>query len=83
MIEDLRDRLRRTRWPADFANHGWGYGVEGGYLRELVTYWAYGFDWYAHQDTMNRYVRYRTEVDGVPIHFFVRWKRGRLLFLLS
>ena len=69
VIEDLRDRLRRTRWPADFANADWSYGVESGYLRELVAYWADGYDWYAHQDAMNRYAHYRTEVDGVPIHF--------------
>ena len=50
VIEDLQDRLRRTRWPADFGNDDWSYGVEGGYLRDLVAYWADGYDWYAQQD---------------------------------
>lgn len=69
VIEDLQDRLRRTRWPADFGNDDWSYGVEGGYLRDLVAYWADGYDWYAQQAAMNRHAHYRTEIDGVPLHF--------------
>ncbi len=38
-LDDLRDRLARVRWPIDPANPEWVYGVERGYLEELVDYW--------------------------------------------
>lgn len=69
-IEELRDRLRRTRWPVGATDAF--YGLDAGYVRELVDYWVDGFDWYATQGAMNRYDHYRTSVDGVPIHFLRR-----------
>ena len=38
VLDDLRERLTRTRWAEDFANDEWAYGTNGAYLRELVTY---------------------------------------------
>ena len=35
-LDDLRSRLRRTRWPADAGNADWFYGVERSWLQELV-----------------------------------------------
>src|SRR5690349_15330915 len=43
-IADLRARLRATRWPDAPADVGWEYGTDPDYLRELVAYWADGFD---------------------------------------
>jgi pimeloyl-ACP methyl ester carboxylesterase len=42
-IGDLRERLARTRWPSQVSG-GWDLGVDVGYLRELCTYWADGYD---------------------------------------
>jgi hypothetical protein len=39
-LDDLRDRLARTRWPGELAGAGWSRGVPPGYLRELAGYWA-------------------------------------------
>ena len=38
-LDDLSDRLARVRWPIDPDNADWVYGVERGYLEELVEYW--------------------------------------------
>ena len=38
-LDDLRDRLRRTRWPEAETVTGWSQGVPLGYLRELCRYW--------------------------------------------
>ena len=75
-LDDLRDRLRRTRWPADFGNDDWSYGVNGTYLRELVEYWADGFDWQAQQQAMNQFDHYRVPIDGIPIHFVRQLGKG-------
>jgi pimeloyl-ACP methyl ester carboxylesterase len=68
-LDDLRRRLRATRWADDFGNADWTYGVERGWLREMVDYWAEEFDWRAQERAINRHPQYRVEIDGVPIHF--------------
>src|ERR1700743_1878735 len=45
VLEDLRARLRATRWPDAPEDAGWSLGTDLDYLRELVAYWADGFDW--------------------------------------
>lgn len=65
----MQRRLRATRWAEDFGNDDWRYGVERGWLAEMVSYWSDEFDWRAQEATINRLPHYRTEIDGVPIHF--------------
>ncbi|MDR7380760.1 epoxide hydrolase family protein [Promicromonospora iranensis] len=68
-VEDLRARLRTTRWPDAPEDAGWSLGTDLGYLRELVTYWADGFDWAAQEAVLARLPRFRTQVGGLGIHF--------------
>ena len=68
-IDALRTRLADTRWAPEPNNEDWTYGVNGTYLRELMTYWQDGFDWRAQEARINRFPQFRTEIDGVPIHF--------------
>ena len=37
--------------------------------RELVAYWAEGYDWRAAERAINAYEHYRADVGGVPVHF--------------
>ena len=69
VLGDLKSRLRQTRWAQDFANDAWAYGTNGAYLKELVDYWADGYDWRRHERAMNVFSHYRTTIDRVPIHF--------------
>lgn len=69
VLNDLGERLARTRLPLDFANDDWRYGPPGGYVAELVAYWKDRYDWRAVETQMNQYQHYRVELDGVPIHF--------------
>lgn len=68
-LDDLRARLGRTRFPDDFGNDDWSFGLPGAYLRALVDHWLSRFDWRAQETAMNRFAHYRTDIDGVPIHF--------------
>jgi Epoxide hydrolase N terminus len=69
VLSDLRNRIRRTRWPDQVDGSGWAYGVDGGYLRELLTTWAQEFDWRARERELNRFAHYRAEIDGLKVHF--------------
>ncbi|WP_426502100.1 epoxide hydrolase family protein [Dactylosporangium sp. McL0621] len=68
-LADLRARLRATRWPDEPAGAGWDLGADVSYLRELVAYWADGFDWPAQEAALNRLPRYRVTLgDGLGLH---------------
>src|SRR5664279_2853818 len=67
-LEDLRARLRATRWPDTPGDAGWSLGTDLAYLRELVAYWADGFDWPAQEAALARLPRFRVPLGGLGIH---------------
>jgi epoxide hydrolase len=68
-LDDLRDRLGRTRWPDELPDVGWAYGVPLGYLKRLADYWRTGYDWRAHEARLNEFGQFTTTIDGQNIHF--------------
>src|SRR5262245_66482327 len=69
VLEDLRQRLSRTRFPDEIPGSGWGYGTNLAYLRELVAYWKDRYDWRAAEARINRLPQFRATVGGLKIHF--------------
>jgi pimeloyl-ACP methyl ester carboxylesterase len=67
-LDDLRDRLRKTRWAVQLPG-GAERGVPVAELRELAEYWADGYDWRAHERRLNEHPQYTTEIDGQTVHF--------------
>jgi pimeloyl-ACP methyl ester carboxylesterase len=76
VLDDLRERLARTRFPRDFANDNWAYGTNVSYLKELIDYWHNRYDWRRHEREMNSLANYKTEIDGIPIHFIHQPGKG-------
>ncbi|OHV34152.1 MULTISPECIES: epoxide hydrolase family protein [Pseudofrankia] len=68
-LEDLGERLARTRLPRPAPTDDWEYGVPNSYLAETVEYWATKFDWRAQEARMNAFPQYLTEIDGQTVHF--------------
>jgi epoxide hydrolase len=68
-LDDLRDRLHRTRWPDELPGVGWTRGVPLGYLKELAAYWADGYDWRKHEARLNELPQFTTTIDGAGVHF--------------
>jgi epoxide hydrolase len=68
-LDDLRERLTRTRWPEAETVTDWSQGVPRSYLRDLCRYWADGYDWRATEQRLNRLPQFRTHLDGLGIHF--------------
>ena len=69
VLTDLKDRLARTRFPSQIEGSGWDYGTNLSYLRELVTYWQTKFDWRAQERKLNQLPQFKTNIDGLDIHF--------------
>jgi pimeloyl-ACP methyl ester carboxylesterase len=68
-LDDLAERLHRTRWPEPETVDDWSQGVPLAYLQDVCRYWADGYAWHDTQDRLNALPQFRTEVDGVGIHF--------------
>jgi pimeloyl-ACP methyl ester carboxylesterase len=82
-IADLRDRLRRTRWPERETVDDWSQGVPLSYAQELCSYWADGYDFARAQSRLNAVPHYRAQIDGLGIHFIhARSRHARALPLV-
>ena len=66
-LDDLRARLRATRWPQPATDVSQGVGL--GELQALCAYWADEYDWRATEGRLNAAGQFRTEIDGLQIHF--------------
>ena len=68
-LDDLKQRLRNTRWPEPECVDDWTQGIPLSYTRELCQYWLEHYDWRAREEQLNRFPQFRTTVDGLGIHF--------------
>ena len=68
-LDDLHDRLARTRWPHEIAGVGPERGIQLDHVRKLAAYWRDGFDWRAQEAQLNEIPQFTTEIDGQRIHF--------------
>src|ERR1700756_1845823 len=68
-VDDLRNRLVRTRWPDEIPGSNWEYGFDLRFLQEICDYWRERFDWKEQGEKLST-LHYRRYVsDGIGIHF--------------
>lgn len=68
-LDDLRDRIDRTRWPERETVGDWSQGAPLAAVRELAAYWRNGYDWRRCEAQLNAHGQFTTEIDGLEIHF--------------
>ena len=68
-IDDLRERLARTRFPDQASGEPWSVGTDVGYLKQLVAYWQSSFDWRAQEARLNAFAQYKLPLHGIDLHF--------------
>ena len=69
VLDDLKQRLARTRFPDQLEGAGWDYGTELSYLKELVGYWKDKYDWRVHERALNEFEHWKTTVRDLEVHF--------------
>jgi pimeloyl-ACP methyl ester carboxylesterase len=69
VLDDLRERLRRTRFTGASGPVPWVAGTDPAYLRELVGYWVDGFDWRAAEAGLNSCPQFTAAIAGQRVHF--------------
>ena len=69
MLDDLRRRIAATRWPSRELVDDRSQGVQLATIQELARYWASEYDWRDCEARLNQLPQFKTEIDGVDIHF--------------
>ena len=71
-LRDLKRRLAEARFPDELEGVGWSYGANLAYMKQLVAYWRDTFDWRQQERRLNRFEQFKTNIDGLDIHFIHR-----------
>lgn len=68
-LNDLRTRLKMTRYPRTSPDAGWRYGTEKPFMERVVAHWLEKYDWRATERRLNQFPQYVVNIDGYDIHF--------------
>lgn len=77
VLTDLQVRLKQTRWTDKPQNAGWSYDANPQYLFELVNHRQNRYDWRQHEAALNRFPRFKAEINSITIHFAYVKGKGR------
>lgn len=69
VLVDLRERIKKTRWPDEQTGSAWTFGTSLSHMKELAEYWHDKFDWRKTESTINQYPNFVAEIQGFKIHF--------------
>lgn len=76
VLQDLRVRLGRVRWPDEPPLEPWSTGSSVAYMQQLVDYWREQFDWRAQEAMLNRFRQFTVPLAGIDLHFIHEEGRG-------
>ncbi|XP_055343442.1 epoxide hydrolase 1-like [Paramacrobiotus metropolitanus] len=69
VLEDLRSRLRNTRYGPPMEGVNFHFGFPAHYLKKVVSYWLNNYDWRKQEAYINSFPQYTTNIEGLTIHF--------------
>ncbi|MBL4678134.1 MAG: epoxide hydrolase N-terminal domain-containing protein [Mucilaginibacter sp.] len=69
VLDDLKLKIKLTRWPEGLAGEGWEYGSGRAYMNELALYWQDTFDWRKTEAAINSFPNFMADINGYQIHF--------------
>lgn len=76
VLDDLQQRLARTRWAETPPMAPWSTGTSVDYLKGLVDYWRSGYDWRAHEAKLNGFRQFTVPLSGIDLHFIHEEGKG-------
>jgi len=76
-LDDLKVRLKLTRWPDQFPASGWTIGADIAYMKELAEYWQKEYDWRKTEEEINSYPNFIADIEGCQIHFLHIKSKGK------
>jgi len=69
VLDDLKDRLNRTRIQDSFPGTNFEYGMRSDVLMEFTKYWMTSYDWRRQEKHLNSFPNFKTQIEGLDVHF--------------
>jgi len=69
IVEDINTKVANYPWHEMPDDGGWGYGTNLNYMKELSKHWIEKFDWKKTEEKINKFKNFKTNIDGIDIHF--------------
>lgn len=69
VLSDLQVRLNRTRIAPSLPGVNFNYGFNSETLEKVVNYWKNNYDWRSNEKLINKYANYKTQIEGIDIHY--------------
>ena len=69
IIEDINTKVANFPWHEMPDDGGWNYGTNLDYMKEISNYWVNKFNWRKMEEKINKFQNFKTNIDGIDIHF--------------
>jgi len=69
ILENIYTRVRKYEWHEMPDDGGWSYGTNLDYMKEISKYWVEKFDWRKTEEKINKFKNFKTNINGIDIHF--------------
>jgi len=69
VIKDIQNKIIKYPWHEMPIDGGWEYGTNLNYMKEIADYWVNKFDWKKHEDQINKFSNFTTNISDIDIHF--------------
>ena len=69
IIKDIQNKIIKYPWHEMPIDGGWEYGTNLNYMKEIADYWVNKFDWKKHEDQINKFSNFTTNISDIDIHF--------------
>ena len=76
-ISNINYKVKNYPWQSIEDMEGWMHGTNKTYLKEICEYWVSKFDWKKHEELINSFSNFKTNVEGVDIHFIKEEGSGK------
>ena len=76
ILKEINAKVKNYPWHEMPKDGGWEYGTNLDYMKEISDYWVNKFDWKKHEEEINKFSNFTTDVDGLNIHFIMEKGSG-------
>ena len=76
ILKEINNKVKNYPWHEMPKDGGWEYGANLDYMKEISEYWVNKFNWKKHEEEINRFSNYTTEVEEIKIHYILEKGSG-------
>ncbi len=69
ILQNINSKVKNYQWHEMPDDGGWDYGTNLDYMKEFTEYWSSKFDWKKTEEKINKFKNFKTNIDGIDIHF--------------